>query len=298
MQRRKRANAAGRGKTATPPRAHAHATISLDEKVRGYLSRMRPGTEIDARGLAREFGGAEPIAVDYALLRAQKAGLAISDDGKWFGPAPVTTHHARKKGASDRAGATAPKRSLPRYDARRGWIGGDNRTLYTFTDRSTRLKVVHPGGGTGKKVLANMGPEMDVRVASQIEAEELWQRPLHSGWNVNDHATKKVAEGSARRHSVDESLRPAKKALAQIKSPLLDFTIHSGQYRVRVVPDSEGYRAKLISVGIGTIMEPHGNSPTEALIELAGELYADGTALNRKMAKDIARQAALPIVWA
>jgi hypothetical protein len=37
-----------------------------------------------------------------------------------------------------------------------------------------------------------------------------------------------------------------------------DFTIHGGAYRVRVVPEGRGYRAKLISVGIGTIMEPSG----------------------------------------
>lgn len=76
-----------------------------------------------------------------------------------------------------------------------------------------------------------------------------------------------------------------------------DFTLHSGQYRVRVVPEGRGYRAKLISVGgIGTIMEPHGNSPTEALISLARELYDTESVFERKLAKDIVRHTALPIV--
>ncbi len=79
-----------------------------------------------------------------------------------------------------------------------------------------------------------------------------------------------------------------------------DFTIHDGQYRVRVVPNDidRGYRAKLISVGIGTIMEPAGNTPTEALMALVQDLYADFSTGDRKLAKEIAKRAALPIVWA
>ena len=80
------------------------------------------------------------------------------------------------------------------------------------------------------------------------------------------------------------------------ESPAWDFTIHSGQYRVRVVPEGRGYRAKLISSGIGTIMEPHGRSPTEALITLARELYETESVFERKLAKDIVRHTALPIV--
>jgi len=80
------------------------------------------------------------------------------------------------------------------------------------------------------------------------------------------------------------------------KTDAWDFTIHSGQYRVRVVPEGRGYRAKLISVGIGTIMEPHGTTPTEALIALVRELYATESVLERKLAKAVVRYTALPIV--
>lgn len=94
---------------------------------------------------------------------------------------------------------SAPRKkvSLPRYDERRGWTGGDSRTLYAFTDRRTGSVDVHPGGGgAGKKLLMHSGPELTVRVASRSEAEELWQRPLHVGWKVAEggdtsHATRK-----------------------------------------------------------------------------------------------------------
>jgi len=89
----------------------------------------------------------------------------------------------------------APRKKvvLPRYDDRRGWTGGDSRTLYAFTDRRTGRVAVYPGGGAGKKLLMRVGPEADVRVATRPEAEELWQSPLHAGWKVANgasHATK------------------------------------------------------------------------------------------------------------
>jgi hypothetical protein len=86
------------------------------------------------------------------------------------------------------------KASLPRYDARRGWVGGDTRTLYTFTADRTGAVGVYPGGGSGKKLLMHWGPEANVRIATRPEAEEHWQRPLHAGWNVQEgsaHATKR-----------------------------------------------------------------------------------------------------------
>lgn len=73
---------------------------------------------------------------------------------------------------------------LPRYDERKGWIGGDSRTLYTFTGRVTGGVGVYPGGGAGKKLLMHWGPDADVRIATRTEAERLWQNPLHSGWKV------------------------------------------------------------------------------------------------------------------
>lgn len=88
------------------------------------------------------------------------------------------------------------KTSLPKYDARRGmWIGGDTRTLYTFTGKVTGGVGVYPGGGPRGKLLMNWGPEATVRLATRAEAEEHWQNPLHAGWKVAEstaHATKKT----------------------------------------------------------------------------------------------------------
>lgn len=100
---------------------------------------------------------------------------------------------------------SAPRKkvSLPRYDEKRGWTGGDSRTLYMFTDRRTGTRDVHPGGGgAGKKLLMHWGPEADVRVATRSEAETHWQNPLHAGWNVDEnpttgHATKKASRAKA-----------------------------------------------------------------------------------------------------
>jgi len=88
------------------PPAPRHATMSLfgagnrslDTRVRTYLGNMRPGTEVDARGIARALGGGiEPLEADYALERAEKAGLAVTSDGRWFGSAGRTTAHASRK---------------------------------------------------------------------------------------------------------------------------------------------------------------------------------------------------------
>ena len=72
------------------PQGHAmkrKPEATLDDKVRAYLSNMRPGTEIDARGIARALrGGVDPLEADYALERAEKAGHAVTSDGRWFGP--------------------------------------------------------------------------------------------------------------------------------------------------------------------------------------------------------------------
>lgn len=81
-----------------PPEPRGHATMSLDARVRAYLSNMRPGAEIDARGIARALGGGiDPLEADYALKRAQKAGLAVTSDGRWFGPAVGKIVHASRK---------------------------------------------------------------------------------------------------------------------------------------------------------------------------------------------------------
>ena len=88
-----------------PPKPSSHATMSLDTRVRTYLANMKHGQEIDSRGIARALGGGiDPLAADYALERAVKAGLASTLDGRWYGPpcSGCATHpehpaHARKK---------------------------------------------------------------------------------------------------------------------------------------------------------------------------------------------------------
>lgn len=78
------------------PPERGHASMSLDARVRAHLRNMRPGTEVDARGIARSLGGIDPLEADYALERAERAGLASTDDGRWFGPpGGSTVHHAK-----------------------------------------------------------------------------------------------------------------------------------------------------------------------------------------------------------
>lgn len=77
------------------PPQRSHAAMSLDARIRAYLGNMQPGTEIDARGIARALGGVDPLEADYALERAERAGLAVTSDGRWFGPAKKRVAHAR-----------------------------------------------------------------------------------------------------------------------------------------------------------------------------------------------------------
>ena len=88
---------AARAGYKVPPPPRGHATMSLDARVRTHLSNMRPGTEIDARGVARALGGVDPLEADYALERAAKAGLAVTNDGRWFGPASPARGRAHSK---------------------------------------------------------------------------------------------------------------------------------------------------------------------------------------------------------
>ena len=74
------------------------------------------------------------------------------------------------------------------------------------------------------------------------------------------------------------------------------FSIGGLRYAVDVAADLHrgGYSARLRSEGIGTIMEPNGTSPSDALTRLARELSA-GDATDRKIAKEIARHAWFPL---
>jgi hypothetical protein len=73
---------------------------------------MRSGAEIDARGIARALGGGiDPLEADYALERAEKAGFAVTSDGRWFGPMRAGRHHATIATAEDIAREAARERS-------------------------------------------------------------------------------------------------------------------------------------------------------------------------------------------
>lgn len=75
------------------------------------------------------------------------------------------------------------------------------------------------------------------------------------------------------------------------------FSISPGlRYRVIVRRDFErgGWSARLISEGIGTIMEPNGTSPSGALTQLAKELSA-GDATDRKISREIVKHAWFPL---
>lgn len=77
------------------PAQQAHASMSLDTRVRSYLRDMRPGTEVDARGISRALR-VDALEADYALERAEREGLATTSDGRWFGPpATSSVHHAK-----------------------------------------------------------------------------------------------------------------------------------------------------------------------------------------------------------
>jgi hypothetical protein len=140
------------------------------------------------------------------------------------------------------------KTSVPRYDDRRGWTGGDSKTLYTFTDRRTGTVGVHPGGGgAGKKLLMHWGPEVDVRVATRAEAEEHWQRPLHAGWRVLEsgahHATKKY--GPKASEKVERTMHELKRG-----------TLKSGRSGKKVTS-----RKQAIAIGLAQARRAGGKVP-------------------------------------
>lgn len=74
--------------------------------------------------------------------------------------------------------ACITKAALPRYSEARGWHGGAKNVLYAITDVRTGRMLVRPRHDI------KSGPAVAIRVATRAEAEEHWQRPLHSGWKV------------------------------------------------------------------------------------------------------------------
>jgi hypothetical protein len=88
--------ARAKGYKVPPSPTQGHAAMSIDARVRAYLSNMKPGTEIDGWGLARELK-VDPYGAGYALERAVRDGHAVTEDGRWFGPAQRGSAHARRK---------------------------------------------------------------------------------------------------------------------------------------------------------------------------------------------------------
>lgn len=60
--------------------------------------------------------------------------------------------------------------ALPRWNSKKGWIGGDTRTLYAYTDKRTNRVTVRPGPGTRFGDTA-VGDHATVRVATRAEVD-------------------------------------------------------------------------------------------------------------------------------
>lgn len=73
---------------------------------------------------------------------------------------------------------------LPKWSGKHGWKGGDTHRLFTFTDKLTGGKSVHPGNRGLRHSAIPIGPNASVRPATRAEAVALWQSPLHTGWKV------------------------------------------------------------------------------------------------------------------
>jgi hypothetical protein len=132
----------------------AHAVMNLDDRVRAYLGNMKPDAEVDARGLARRIGDADPLGTAYALERAVRAGLATTSEGKWFGPARHTAHATQKKypyiAYWIRSRGLGGKDSVPVYvlgtcrRADEGLVGYDLRIRPLRLGKGTYTSVVSP----------------------------------------------------------------------------------------------------------------------------------------------------------
>lgn len=76
-------------------------------------------------------------------------------------------------------------KALPKWNDKKGWMGGDSRRLYAYIDRLTGKITVWPGSSGLSHSPAKVGPNADVRPATRAEAVKHWQDPLHVGWKVD-----------------------------------------------------------------------------------------------------------------
>ncbi|MBK7823080.1 MAG: hypothetical protein IPJ61_19025 [Tessaracoccus sp.] len=132
--------------------------------------------------------------------------------------------------------AQAPKTTLPKYNARRGlWVGGDSRTLYTFTDQRTGHAFTKRPG----EVHAAGPPDVSVRVATKAEGEAWWGdeaefKPFSaSGWTTlgrlgpsgayagktNFQWLQRDVAGALRRHDCSGARTAVSKALLVARTP-------------------------------------------------------------------------------
>lgn len=129
--------------------------------------------------------------------------------------------------------------ALPRYSEKRGWTGGDSRTLYAFTAKQTGTTRVYPGGGPGKKLLMHWGPEATVRVATRAEAEAHWQKPLHAGWKTIGRSSQPFARlaadaaAAARRGDCAAARTLASQMLYRARTPKERTAVMRVQAKVR-----------------------------------------------------------------
>jgi hypothetical protein len=116
----------------------------------------------------------------------------------------------------------------PRYSEKRGWTGGDPRTLYAITDKRTGKVQVRPGGGSSRGVWSSfkgVGPEVTIRVATRSEAMgNVFPRGV--GWMVADGELDGLNDlGLAERDhvaSAESELKVARTILAMIDSAVRD----------------------------------------------------------------------------
>lgn len=125
------------------------------------------------------------------MYEAIKTGYEAEGDPRAREIAARTVRARASEGAPGLVRNAARSR-LPTYDERKGWTGGDSRTLYAFTDRRTGGVTILPGPGA--QGITAIGPEVTVRVATRAEAEEGWQSPLHRGWTVRNPVANPASE--------------------------------------------------------------------------------------------------------
>jgi len=160
---------------------HADDRLALD----GVATSLET-TLVRARAVRRArvhaSGSARVGWIGKVINELRAAQVAVLAEPGVLADADYVQAHAKALGRPPESGArnAAPRGSLPRYSERRGlWVGGDGRTLYTFTSTATGRAWVVPGG-----YRMYWGPDATVRVATRDEAEAMWQRPLHPGWTV------------------------------------------------------------------------------------------------------------------